>query len=98
MMFLTTSLICSTLGSICVKQSQGFQKRFYAVMSFVLFGFCIYFLTLAVETMDVGIAYALWSGVSIATTTISGILLFNEKASKRKFISIVVIIAGVVIL
>ncbi|WP_270181252.1 DMT family transporter [Alkalihalobacillus sp. CinArs1] len=98
MMFLTISLICSVLGSISVKLSKGFKKHIPSVMSFLLFGFCIYFLTLAVQTIDVGIAYAVWSGVSIAGTTLAGILLFNEKANKRKFLSIAVIIAGVVIL
>ena len=96
--FLLLSLLFSIAGSISVKQSAGFQKIIPGITSFIFFGLCIYFLTLAVETVEIGIAYAIWSGVSIAGTTFAGILLFNEKASKRKFLSIALIVVGVVIL
>jgi small multidrug resistance pump len=96
--YLLVSLILATLGNICVKLSAGFRRIFPSAASFVLIGLCLYFLTLSVKTIEIGIAYALWSGVSIAATTLAGILLFNEKASKRKFLSIGLIIAGVLIL
>ncbi|MGB8001279.1 MAG: multidrug efflux SMR transporter [Anaerobacillus sp.] len=98
MIYLSLSLIFSIIGSIAVKQSAGFKRRFPSISAFFLFGLCIYFLTLSVQTIEIGFAYAIWSGGSIAGTTVAGIILFNEKATKRKFLSITLIIIGVVIL
>ncbi|WLR47379.1 multidrug efflux SMR transporter [Halobacillus litoralis] len=96
--YLILSLVFATIGNISVKLSYGFQRVFPSITAFVFIGACLYFLTLSVQTIEVGIAYAIWSGVSIMATTIFGILLFNEKASRRKFLFISFIILGVMII
>ncbi|WP_431803649.1 DMT family transporter [Halobacillus andaensis] len=98
MEYLVLSLLFATLGNICVKLSSGFRQWLPSVASFVLIGCCLYFLKLSVRSIEIGVAYAIWSGVSIAATTLFGILLFKEKTRKRKFIFIGLIIIGVVIL
>lgn len=98
MIFLILALAFSIIGSIAVKLSAGFTRKIPGIASFVLFGLCIYFLTLSVQSIEIGLAYAIWSGGSIAGTTIAGLILFNEKATRRKFLSIALIIIGVVIL
>lgn len=96
--FLTISLIFAVLGNTSVKLSQGFHKRMPSLGVFLFFGFCIYFLTLSVKDIEVSIAYGIWSGVSIASTTIIGILFFKESVNKRKIISILLIMVGVLVL
>ncbi|WP_283152553.1 DMT family transporter [Guptibacillus hwajinpoensis] len=98
MIFLILALAFSIIGSITVKLSAGFTLKIPGISSFILFGLCIYFLTLSVQSIEIGLAYAIWSGGSIAGTTIAGLILFNEKATRRKFLSIAFIIIGVVIL
>ncbi len=98
MIYLILALLFSILGSIAVKQSAGFKRKLPGISAFFLFGLCIYFLTLSVQTIEIGLAYAIWSGGSIAGTTVAGILLFNEKTTKRKMISITLIMIGVVLL
>ncbi|MFD2923949.1 DMT family transporter [Halobacillus naozhouensis] len=95
---LTISLIFAVLGNTSVKLSQGFYKRMPSFGSFLFYGFCIYFLTLSVQHIEVSIAYAIWSGVTIAATTLIGILFFNESINKRKVSSVLLIIAGVLVL
>ncbi|MBN9654082.1 multidrug efflux SMR transporter [Halobacillus sp. GSS1] len=96
--YLILSLVFATIGNISVKLSSGFKRIIPSITAFVFIGACLYFLTLSVQTIEVGIAYAIWSGVSIMATTIFGILLFNEKASRRKFLFIILIILGVMII
>ncbi|MGG1684346.1 DMT family transporter [Pseudalkalibacillus sp. NRS-1564] len=98
MIFLILALAFSIIGSIAVKLSAGFTRKIPGLASFVLFGLCIYFLTLSVQSIEIGLAYAIWSGGSIVGTTIAGLILFNEKTTRRKFLSIAFIIIGVVIL
>ena len=59
----------------------------------VFYGLSIILLTLALKTMDVSIAYAVWSGVGVA---IIGILWLGEPATAVKLISLALIVAGVV--
>lgn len=98
MTYLILALTFSIIGSIAVKYAAGFTKKIPGLAAFFLFGLCIYFLTLSVQFIEVGLAYAIWSGGSIAGTTIAGLILFNEKATRRKFISIALIMIGVVLL
>ena len=96
-LFLLISLLFAVAGNTSVKLSKGFQEWLASVSSFLLYGVCLYFLTLSVRYMDISIAYAIWSGVTIASTTLIGILFFQETISKGKIVSVVLIIMGVII-
>jgi len=62
----------------------------------VLFLSSLAMLTLALKKFEIGMAYAIWSGLGTALIAVLGIYLFNETASLMKFFSILLIIAGVV--
>ena len=96
--YLVLSLVLATIANISVKFSSGFERLFPSITSFLFFGACLYFLTISVQTIEVGIAYAIWGGVSIMATTLFGILLFNERASSKKFLFISFIILGIIII
>jgi len=53
-------------------------------------------LTLALKKFEIGMAYAIWSGLGTALIAVIGIYLFDETATLMKFLSIALIIAGVV--
>ncbi|WP_018924614.1 DMT family transporter [Salsuginibacillus kocurii] len=96
--FLVISLVFALFGNLMVKLSYGFTQRLPSISAFLLFGFCIYFLTRAVQFLEIGVAYAVWSGAMVAATTVIGIVFFSEKVDKRKVSSIGLIIVGVVLL
>lgn len=50
------------------------------------------------QHMEVGVAYAIWSGVGTATIAVIGIIVFGESASAIKTVAIVLIVAGVTML
>ncbi|MFW5489700.1 MAG: DMT family transporter [Desulfovibrio sp.] len=52
--------------------------------------------TMAVKEIELGVAYAIWSGVGIIATSVLGVILFNESITLRKFISVAIILVGVV--
>ncbi|MBY7142019.1 QacE family quaternary ammonium compound efflux SMR transporter [Virgibacillus sp. NKC19-3] len=97
-LLLTVSVIFSIIANIFAKLSRGFKNKGLSILSFLFFGLCIYFLTLSVQYIEVGIVYAVWSGAAIAATAIMGIVFFKETANKVKLLSILVILIGVIIL
>jgi quaternary ammonium compound-resistance protein SugE len=53
-------------------------------------------LSLAVKRLEVGPAYAAWTGIGAAGTAVVGMLALDESASTLKLVSIGLVIAGVV--
>jgi quaternary ammonium compound-resistance protein SugE len=82
--------------AVLLKQSAHFTKLWptvgFAVCALISFGL----LSLAVGRMEVGPAYALWTGIGAAGTAAVGILVLGESVSAVKLISIGLIVAGVV--
>lgn len=94
--YLVLAIITEVSGTTAMKLSQGFTKMIPSVVMFVFYLLSITLLTLALKTIDVSVAYAIWSGLGTAIIATIGILLFKESLSLIKVISILMIIAGVI--
>ena len=53
-------------------------------------------LPLALKSLPVGTAYAVWTGIGAAGTAILGMVLFNEPATMLRVASLVLVILGIV--
>lgn len=64
----------------------------------VALGYVVSFtlLSLVLRKIELGVAYAVWSGVGTALTALIGIVLFDEVTTALKFVFIAMIIAGVI--
>lgn len=56
----------------------------------------IFFLSLALKTLDVGVGYTVWTGIGSVGTVVFGTLIFHEPISLLKVLCFVAIIGGVV--
>ncbi|QJT09521.1 DMT family transporter [Oceanidesulfovibrio marinus] len=83
-------------GTMAIKYSQGFSRLIPSICVIGLYSASFYFMSQAVKKIELGVAYAVWSGVGIVATSVLGVLLFHESITLRKFISIAVILIGVV--
>jgi len=93
--FLISAILLEVAGTTAMKFSEGFTKLVPSVLMAVLFLSSLAMLTLALKKFEIGMAYAIWSGIGTALIAVLGIYLFNETASLMKFFSILLIIAGV---
>ncbi|WP_436778318.1 DMT family transporter [Yinghuangia sp. YIM S09857] len=88
--------ILETGFALLLKASDGFTKLWptigFALCAISSFGL----LTLSLKSLDVGPAYAVWTGIGAAGTAIMGIFLYGESSSVLKLVSIALILAGVV--
>ncbi|MFF4418794.1 DMT family transporter [Streptosporangium sp. NPDC001559] len=79
-----------------LKLSNGFSSLLPSV-GVVVFGVLSFgLLSLALKNLEVGTAYAVWTGIGAVGTAAVGIALLGEDASALKIISIVLILAGVI--
>jgi len=94
--YLASAIVLEVLGTTAMKLSAGFSKPLYGVLMAICYISCFWFLTLALNRMDVGAAYAVWSGAGTVLIAAIGILLFKDSVSLLKIVSIVIIIAGII--
>lgn len=79
-----------------LKYTEGFTRltpTLFTVGSMVV---SIIFLGLAVRTLPMGTAYAIWTGIGAVGTALLSIYLFNEPASAARLGSIALIVAGMI--
>ncbi|MDQ7001571.1 MAG: multidrug efflux SMR transporter [Ghiorsea sp.] len=94
--FLISAILLEVAGTTAMKFSEGFTKTLPSILMVVLFIASLAMLTLALKKFEIGMAYAIWSGLGTALIAVLGVYLFDETASLMKFLSIALIIAGVV--
>ncbi|MFD7444207.1 DMT family transporter [Streptomyces sp. NPDC059909] len=82
--------------AICLKLSHGFT-RLWPTIAFAIFAMSSFgLLTLSLRKLDVGPAYAVWTGIGASGTAIYGMIFLGEVASTLKIVSIVLVICGVI--
>jgi small multidrug resistance pump len=62
------------------------------------YGVAFYFLSLALQTIPVGIAYAIWSGMGVVLIAMIGRRVFDQVLDTAALAGISLILAGVVVL
>lgn len=97
-LYILLAILLEVVGTSCMKLSEGFSRILPSILMFVFYGLCLTILTLALKKMELGVLYAVWSGLGTALITAIGIFLLNESASPVKIGAILLIIIGVVIL
>ena len=97
-LLLSIGIIAELCGSTCMKMSEGFTKLYPSIFTFVFWGAGLTIFLFALKKFDLSTAYAIWAGLGIAGVAVIGIVFFREPYSVLKIFSIVIIVAGVIIL
>ena len=82
--------------AIGLKYTDGFTRLLPSVWTLTSMVLSIVLLGVALKSLPVGTAYAVWVGVGAVGTVILGIVLFGEPANPARLISVMLIIAGIV--
>lgn len=81
--------------AVCLKKSESFS-RLWPTLGFAAFAISSFLLlTLALKRLEVGPAYAVWTGIGAAGTVTFGMVFLHEHVSTVKIASVTLIIAGV---
>lgn len=95
-MLLGAAILLEVTGTICLKLSEGFTHLVPSLAILPLYGGSLALLTLALKTIPVSTAYAIWAAVGTALVAVIGIAVFREPAGAVKMASLVLIVVGVV--
>lgn len=95
-----TILIIAGLFEVCwaigLKYTEGFTRLWPSVWTVLSMIVSLWLLGVAMKSLPVGSAYAMWVGVGAVGTAIFGIILLGESASVLRLISLGLIVAGIV--
>lgn len=88
--------LLEVVWAIGLKHTQGFSKLVPSLITLITMGGSFYLLSIAMRTLPLGTAYAVWVGIAVIGTAIAGIVLFHESVSHLKILSLLMIIAGII--
>ena len=82
--------------AIGLKYTEGFSRPVPTILTVAAMAFSMVLLGLALKTLPVGTAYAVWTGIGAVGTAALGIYLFGDPANAARIGSIGLIVAGIV--
>ena len=82
--------------AIGLKYSEGFSKPVPSLLTVAAMAMSIWLLAVAMKTIPVGTAYAVWTGIGAIGVAILGMVLFGESREILRIICLFLIIAGII--
>ena len=82
--------------AIGLKHVQGLERPLVLAATLAAMAASVVLLGLAMRSLPVGTAYAVWVGIGAAGTVVLGILLFDEPATPMRLASLALVVAGIV--
>jgi quaternary ammonium compound-resistance protein SugE len=82
--------------AIGLKYTEGFTRLWPTVATVAAMVVSVGLLGLAVRSLPVGTAYAVWTGIGAVGTVALGVVLFNEPATASRLACVGLIVAGIV--
>ena len=81
--------------AVGLKYTEGFTRLWPSLGTVAAMGVSMWLLALALKTIPIGTAYAVWTGIGAAGTAILGIILFGESRDWLRLLCIGLVIAGI---
>ena len=79
-----------------LKYTEGWTKLTPSLLTGAAMMASFYLLSMALKTLPVGTAYAIWTGIGAVGTAITGIFLFGESGDWKRIACIFLIVSGIV--
>jgi len=92
------AIMTEVVGTTALKISDGMTKLGPALLVVVGYGLSFWLLSLTLKTMPVGLVYAIWSGVGVASIALIGQFMFNEPLTLGAVVGMALIVGGIVVL
>lgn len=87
---------CEVGWAVGLKYSNGFSRPFPTIFTVIAMALSLGLLGLALKSLPLGTAYALWTGIGAVGTVVLGIILFGESADVMRLVCIGLILTGIV--
>lgn len=82
--------------AIGLKYTEGFSKPIATTLTVIAMAISFWLLSIAMRTIPVGTAYAVWTGIGAVGVAIMGMILFNESKDILRILCLLLIVSGIV--
>ncbi|MEK9970471.1 MAG: quaternary ammonium compound efflux SMR transporter SugE [Ferrovibrio sp.] len=82
--------------AVGLKYTDGFTKLWPSIGTGLSMVLSVVLLGIALKTLPLGTAYAIWTGIGTVGTAVLGMILFGESAAVLRLVCIGLIVAGIV--
>lgn len=95
---LSIAIFTEIVGTLSLKASEGLSKLWPSIGVLIGYATAFTLMAMSLKKLDVGVTYAIWSGVGIVGAAIGGVIFFDQNLSKMTIFGMGIIIAGVVVM
>ena len=94
--YLTVAGLFEIGWAIGLKYSDGFSRLTPSVLTAISMVISLWLLSIAMKTIPVGTAYAVWTGIGAVGVAILGMVLFGESRETLRVICLFLIVTGII--
>ncbi|WP_462154273.1 DMT family transporter [Pseudoalteromonas piscicida] len=88
--------LLEVVWAIGLKCTNGFTKPVPSIITLVAMAASFYFLSVALRTLPLSVAYSVWVGIGMIGSIIVGFVYFKEPLSSLKLLSLLLIVIGII--
>jgi small multidrug resistance pump len=95
--FLAVAIVTEVAATSALKASAGFTRLAPSIVVVIGYAASFYFMSLTLDTIPVGVAYAVWSGAGLALISLVSYFVYRQSLDAPAVVGIALIGAGVVV-
>ena len=92
------AIVAEVIATSALKASAGFTRLGPSAIVVLSYGAAFYCLSLTLQSLSVGVAYAIWSGLGIVLVTVAAYVLYRQSVDLPALIGMGLIVAGVAVI
>ena len=92
------AIVAEVIATSALKSSAGFTRLWPSVVVVLGYGVAFYGLSLTLQSMSAGVAYAIWSGLGIVLVTVAAFVLYGQRVDLPALAGMALIVAGVAVI
>lgn len=96
--WLGLAIAAEVVATVMLKSTHNFTRPLPSAVVVMGYASAFYFLSFALRTIPIGVAYAIWSGIGMVLVAGLAWIIYDQKLQASSLLGIVLIIAGAMIL
>lgn len=97
-LFLIIAIVTEVIATSALKSSEGLTRLFPSFIVIIGYGISFYCLSIVLQRIPIGIAYALWAGLGILLVWLVGVIFYKQAIDWGGLSGVILIISGVVMI
>src|SRR5215470_16638502 len=96
--YLAIAIVGEVIATSALKASESFTKPLPSLLVVAGYAIAFFFLSVCLESISVGVAYAIWSGLGVVLVTAAAAVLYKQVPDWWAILGMALILAGVLVL